>query len=125
MKGAENPGPECRMKKGAGWHPQPMIKLWTEDDVTTHDPDHVTLEKAWYRLFRETTAESRTETKQVEFADFGDAEFTLYEDGRVMVRSYPGRTRSGWSRRWLTSGSCTTTTWDKRRYAGVQRRSPG
>jgi hypothetical protein len=60
-------------------------KLWVEDDAMTHDRELI--DKAWERIFG---APRKMEGVPKERFDAGDADFILYESGRIACFSYPG-----------------------------------
>ena len=61
-------------------------KVWSEDDATTHDPDHEHVEKAYKRLVgREFDTRDA-----IRVNDQGDAIEYEMPEGWFVIMSYPG-----------------------------------
>ena len=61
-------------------------KVWTEDDATTSDPDHETVDEAWEERYGSRPDRSQS----ILTYDGGDCECHLMPGERVLVASYPG-----------------------------------
>lgn len=71
---------------------KPIVQwLWEQDDVCYHED---TVERAWKRLFDEPLPRCRSEA-WVRRLDFGDHEYRILADGRVLCASYPGENSIG------------------------------
>ena len=62
-----------------------MTILWREDEATTQDPDHETLDMAYKRLFGEPFDRTRARHE-----DHGDHDKYFMPNGVVVTTSYPG-----------------------------------
>jgi hypothetical protein len=69
------------------WKENRGKKLWSEDDCTTRDPDHETLQRAWLRLVGKPMS---SYLPPISKTDAGDGEWLMMLNGMVVWSSYPG-----------------------------------
>lgn len=60
--------------------------IWAEDECTTHDPDHETLEKAYLRIYGEKLDYDAAVSKE----DHGDGVEHVMPNGAIVWASFPG-----------------------------------
>lgn len=89
-------GEGCERCRQEGVNPcdNSLVVVWTESDVTTHDPDHETLRKAFLRLFGRELDTSTAIRRR----DEGDGILFTFPDGVEVFTSFPGNSQI-WKRK--------------------------